>query len=98
MEANNMKAMREAVDRIRNIANSALTALYIGNDASNFLWDIIRECKAALAAPPRNCDRFVSSEEALLAYSATYLDDDDARPHYATLAHFLFAEEKGDAK
>ena len=52
----NAAAMREEVAGIRNTANSALTALSLGNDSSSFLWDIIRKCKAAVAKPPRNCD------------------------------------------
>lgn len=58
MEANNVKAMLEAIDEIKNTANSALTALSIGNDTSSFLCDIIRKCEAVACATMRNCDRF----------------------------------------
>lgn len=48
--------LRMAIDRIKNTANSALTALSFGNYTSSYLWDIIGECTAALAELPRNCD------------------------------------------
>lgn len=54
----------EAVDKIKNTANSALTAFSIGNDMSSFLLDIIRECETALATPPRNCDIGTADEQA----------------------------------
>lgn len=88
--------MREALECIDSIAKY-LEAGTI-RDVQHAYRNIQDRVRIALAAPPRNCDRFVSSEEALSAYSATYLDDDDARPHYATLTHFLFAEAKGDVK
>lgn len=80
--------MREAIYGIKNNANSALTALSIGNDMSSFLWDIIRKCEAALSAPPRNCDLY-----------ATFADAHEVwRKLYARKSPFekwLFAEAKG---
>lgn len=64
----NAAAMREEVAGIRNTANSALTALSLGNDTASFLWDIISKCEAVLAAPPRNCDRFADELDAQLAF------------------------------
>ena len=56
MKASNAAALREVVDEIKNTANSALTALSLGNYTASFLWDIISKCEAAVAKPPRNCD------------------------------------------
>ena len=55
MEASNVKAMREAVRSILNLAYEVAAETEeprckISND-----W-LIETCKAALAAPPRNCD------------------------------------------
>lgn len=56
LEANNMKAMREAV----KLAMSVLCRNKA--DATYLAWceydDAIQECRAALAAPPRNCDLY----------------------------------------
>lgn len=89
MGASNVKAMREAVDGVRNTANSALTALSLGNDTASFLWDIIRKCEAALAAPPRNCDVY-DSESCRMAYHL----HGDGHMTMQAFADWLFAPAK----
>lgn len=80
----------EALDRIKNTANSALTALSFGNDTSSYLWGIIRECASALAAPVRNCDRFNTLEDALSGWRE--VSPDESGP----FDNWLFAEAKGE--
>lgn len=63
MEANNNQKMCDVIDEIKNIANSALTTLSIGNCPSSLLWDIIRKCETALATPRRNCDVGTAEEQ-----------------------------------
>lgn len=88
----NQLKMREAVYGIKNTANSALTALSIGNDMSSFLWDIIRKCEAALSALPRNCDLY-SHDEALRIWSSLPESEEDG-----CFDEWLFAEAKGESK
>lgn len=55
MEANNMAAMREALDRIGNIAG--FVAENCGDQqTAKYMNDIISEVQSAIATPPRNCD------------------------------------------
>ncbi len=56
MEANNMAALREALNDIVGIAKIALSVNCVGNSNDSELWNIIDKAKAALAKPPRNCD------------------------------------------
>lgn len=85
--------MREAIYGIKNNANSALTALSIGNCPSSFLWDIVRKCEAALSAPPRNCDLY-PKDEVRLAY---HLHGDGLMTMQA-FADWLFEQAKGETK
>ena len=62
MEASNVKAMREAVQSILNLAYEVAAETEeprckISND-----W-LIKTCKAALAAPARNCDVGTAEEQ-----------------------------------
>jgi hypothetical protein len=94
--------MREVIDGIKNVADSALTALSIGNCQSSFLWDIVRKCDTALSAPPRNCDRFNAADEALSAYCEEKGITHPLPLWYGNefwgLLQWLFAKAKGDAK
>ncbi len=59
--------LREALDESRRIA------LSLGGCRLNDYWklnEIVRVCEAALAAPPRNCDRFATVDEARKAHEA----------------------------
>jgi hypothetical protein len=64
MEANNMSAKHDILTEIKGIANSALAAFSLGNYPASCLWDIIRKCDAALAAPLRNCEVGTAEEQA----------------------------------
>lgn len=63
MEANNMAAKHDILTEIRDIANSALAAFSLGNYPASCLWDIIRKCDAALAAPLRQCEVGTAEEQ-----------------------------------
>lgn len=105
MESNNAAALREVVDEIKNTANSALTALYIGNDSSSFLWDIIRKCNAALSAPARNCDKVKDHSDAIgkfekwMGFSPKTADEQDAffKEHWFEFAMWLIDMNESEA-
>lgn len=67
MEANDTKAMREALEEL--VANiemrSATFGLNVMVDTKTFL-----DAKAALAEPPRNCDRYTTLDEAYTQFCA----------------------------
>ena len=56
MEANNIKAMREALSRILGIADHLQTRFVIPKFASEEILELKQIAEAALSAPPRNCD------------------------------------------
>ena len=62
--------LREAVVKIEKMAHCDLCNVYPKyRDKFNAkIGGIEREARAALSAPPRNCDRFVSAEQAWDAY------------------------------
>ena len=66
MEANNNAKMREALE----YASRVLAKWR--QDAPFSAWNeygyAIDRCRAALAAPPRNCDRFSGETEAMVAF------------------------------
>ena len=57
MEANNIKAMREALSRILGIADHLQTRFAIPKLASEEMSELKQIAESALSAPPRNCDR-----------------------------------------
>jgi hypothetical protein len=68
MEANNMAAMREALERCRNTllgVRDLTTNPDIRNGVANCLAEYV---EPALSAPPRNCDRFATLPDALAAW------------------------------
>lgn len=66
MEASNVKAMREAVEYAsRVLAKWRQDAPF---SAWNEYGEAIDRCRAALAKPARNCDRFRDWEETLSAF------------------------------
>ena len=65
----NAAAMREALDRIGNIAGFVAENCD-DQQTATYMNDIISNVQAALAAPPRNCDRFQVAAEALTEWQS----------------------------
>ena len=102
MEASNVKAMREALDRIGNIAG--FVAENCGDQqTATYMTDIISDVQAALAKPPRNCDVGTAEEQAerYFDYCKRYPMCEGC-PHCAIseceLAWGQMQYEEGDAK
>ena len=79
MEANDMKAMREAltnltryeesdIRQLEQLAKRAIDNEIYGGGILQSMCEAIREGKEALSAPPRNCDRFATWQEAKAAF------------------------------
>lgn len=59
MEANNVKAMREALEDSQSLLESFSRGEYGAQ-----VREQMRDNRAALSAPPRNCNRFETAEDA----------------------------------
>lgn len=62
-QVGNAAKLREAVAEAQKCANGALLAISHENVPIQHMWDIIDVCKAALAAPARNCDVGTTEEQ-----------------------------------
>jgi hypothetical protein len=93
LQVGNVAAMREALEEL--IANiemrSSTFGLNVMVDTKTFL-----DAKAALAAPPRNCDLYKSEPEAYQAYLTAMKNA--TRKTYVYFEPWLFAKVKGAAK
>lgn len=88
MLPSNGKAMREALEQIYYLVNS------LDEDCAVDPIDIRDIARAALSAPPRNCDICNTVEDATAL--ATHLGVVDCSFGAREMAEFLLAEEKGD--
>lgn len=61
MEANNMMAMRDAIEKVVEILDREWDA----HRETSAMWKIRDICTAALATPPRNCDKYPTHRVAL---------------------------------
>ena len=105
MEANNMKAMREALEFIKLASDDYET---YGNTKAGALDVIYEKACAALAAPERNCDRYPTVAEARNAFicepcehpcgDCTVCDDDYALCRPCGIKWLFAPAKKGDAK
>ena len=69
VEAGNVSAIREALDKAHRVLHCAIIAgILRGDDA----YDAMNMAAAALSAPARNCDVFGSEAEAKSAFIAYY--------------------------
>ena len=66
MEANNIKAMRDALS---DACYAMFNFLKTQSGGYEEMANALDKAKAALAAPPRNCDRFKTKEEAAIAFA-----------------------------
>lgn len=100
MEANDMKAMREALEAVRNLAYEVQDMNKEGDVKTSMptAW-VIDTVNAALSRPPRNCDRFADAETARQAWLDDAENWDDFGSPRLELHEWLFAlaaEQKGD--
>lgn len=86
MEASNAKAMREALKQIHDRVNS------LDEDCGVDPVEVRDIARAALSAPPRNCDRFSNANEALEAF------EKEKGETMIEFIRWLFAEAKGETK
>ena len=95
MEANNINAMREALEKCTNElcehCKKAYELKFRAQVCCESWCDTVRIAKAALAAPPRNCDRFATWEEAMQSFRRLAL-------HEKPLALWLGSEIEGFAR
>ena len=99
MEANNMKAMREAVEAINCIDTRGLKRLLcelveadiFDGGLINKTISAIEKARRALSEPPRQCDRFATWEEAMQSFRRLAL-------HEKPLALWLGSEIEGFAR
>lgn len=70
----NSAAMREALEAIRGYAEECATKNPEIGEMVSFGW-IAGKCRAALAAPPRNCDLYATAEEAAEAWHKHEAED-----------------------
>lgn len=88
------EALKRAVDELDCIQQS-VNPDGITISASRAL----RDCREALAAPARNCDRYATANDAEAGYIAEHPHDDE--PDASTYGSWLFApaaEQKGENK
>jgi hypothetical protein len=97
-QVGNAAKMREALIKILGIADHLQTRYVLTNLMTKEILELKQIANAALSAPPRNCDRFKTREEAALAY----VNECDAyipQPMLLQIAKWLdwlFAEAKGN--
>lgn len=90
----NVTAMREALESCLNFIvriDRAFNPLM-----QSLLEDAVAKAKAALAAPPRNCDRFATANDAVEAYIAAHPHGDE--PDASTYGSWLFAKVNKETK
>ena len=101
----NAAKLREALDKIEKMAHCDLSNVYpkYRDKFNDMIGGIEREARAALAAPPRNCDLYNDVEDSWQDYKqfrrqtgeAIYFD----MVHFWSFAKWLFApatERKGE--
>ena len=98
---NNAAKMREALERLRERAlmdlyENAFVADPSGN-YKEFIKRTIKIAESVLSAPPRNCDRFATLDDARNTFFADYVPDETCSSATA-FAIWLFDKAKGEAK
>ena len=97
---NNAAKMREALERLRERAlmdlyENAFVADPSGN-YKEFIKRTIKIAESVLSAPPRNCDRFATLDDARNTFFADYVPDETCSSATA-FAIWLFDKAKGEA-
>lgn len=97
----NAAKMREALERLRERAlmdlyENAFVADPSGN-YKEFIKRTIKIAESVLSAPPRNCDRFATLDDARNTFFADYVPD-ETRSSATAFAIWLFDKAKGDTE
>lgn len=92
----NAAAMRKALERIVGWCEGCHADACEKVCRPELTSESIHAALAALAAPPRNCDRFEDGPDALDAYRGTLRDGEEVRVPW--LLDWLFEPAKGGAK
>ena len=98
MEASNVTAMRDALEKIASMGEQIDHQLGSSEETvyafrhERCLAHNISEC--ALAAPPRNCDMYTTLDDARNAFFADYVSDETCSSATA-FAIWLYDEAKG---
>ena len=94
MEANDMKAMREALELMTDLFDKGVICTSYSNTPEEMeqIEELYQKAKAALSAPPRNCDDGSAEEqfERWQAFCNRYDDDCTGCPcddHSCTFTH-----------
>ena len=95
-QVGNAAKMREALENIAEYARAATchteNSIFLG-----YLYQIEEWAESALAAPPRNCDRFTTLDDARNAFFEDYVPDETCSSANA-FAIWLFDEAKGESE
>ena len=95
-QVGNAAKMREALENIAEYDRAATchteNSIFLG-----YLYQIEEWAESALAAPPRNCDRFTTLDDARNAFFEDYVPDETCSSANA-FAIWLFDEAKGESE
>lgn len=92
----NAAKMRDACANIAEYARAA-TCHTDNSHLLGYLYQIEEWAEAALFAPPRNCDRFATLDDARNAFFADYVPDETCYSA-AAFAIWIFDKVKGESK
>ena len=95
-QVGNAAKMSEALENIAEYAKSA-NCHTEDSDMLEYLNQIEEWAESALAAPPRNCDRFTTLDDARNAFFEDYVPDETCSSANA-FAIWLFDEAKGESE
>ena len=96
-QLNNAAAMREALEKVRFYLPYLLQYVRLHDAQSGGYYEKKLEVvNAALSAPPRNCDRFATLDDARNTFYADYVPDETCSSATA-FAIWLFDKAKGEA-
>lgn len=90
----NAAAMREALNRVEHFANDLRNITERDTEVRADANEIVDVCRAALATPARNCDRFSTAEEARAAFEAAH-SHGIVHNLYTAAFDWLFAKAEG---
>ncbi len=101
----NAAVLREALNRVGHLANDLRNITERDTEVRADVNEIVDVCRAALAAPPRNCDRFKTLDEAREAFQdlrghkiLADVELWDSMDEAGALVRWLFAPAEGGAE